>query len=77
MIEQSEPTVKSSSDDEIEITDSEDTKPSDDGEVIDIVDGDASEKTGKDTDETFEFSDDDNKKSSRDLEDEYYELDGF
>ena len=77
MIEQSEPTVRSSSDDEIEITDSEDTKPSDDGEVIEIVDGDASEKTGKDTDETFEFSDDDNKKSSRDLEDEYYELDGF
>ena len=69
--------MKSSSDDEIEITDSEDTKPSDDGEVIEIVDGDASEETGKDTDETFEFSDDDNKKSSRDLEDEYYELDGF
>ena len=77
MIEQSEPTAKSSSDDEIEITDSEDVKSSDDGEVIEIVDGDASEKTGKDADETFEFSDDDNKKSSRDLEDEYYELDGF
>lgn len=65
--------------DEVEFDVAEDEKTdSKDTETFEFSDGDEAQSGKNDSDETFDFSDEDNSKpSSRDLEDEYYELDGF
>ena len=73
-----EPAVKKQEEDVFDFADDQpESKATDDGfEIIDETETKTSQKGDSEGDTIIEFSDDD-KQSSRDLEDEYYELDGF